>query len=222
MLQLPSCVQESEVNRSLTCWPLDAIGVDLNSQNQQKGAGVHRLAVLVHFQCAGERISLRKVRARKVVEPSPSTPPIFAEWSFRHRGRQGRASSANWRQGKQFRKEISFSSPLSFPASTSLNAHSMSWAPPRGRCLQWHSSSPNPRLWLRLVPNLYLYGGRDEFQTFMSQVMVTRVSGSLLLEHLVKYAAVSLQASRGKCKRQKQGSVCDGVNSGPKKSTHSH
>lgn len=95
MLQLPSCVQKIEVNRSLTCWPLNAIGVDLNSQNQQKGAGVHRLAVLVHFKCAGERISLRRVRARKVVEPSPSTPPIFAEWSFRHRGRQGRASSAN-------------------------------------------------------------------------------------------------------------------------------
>lgn len=42
---------------SLTCWPLNAIGVDLNSQNEQKGAGVHRQAVLVHFKCAGEIIS---------------------------------------------------------------------------------------------------------------------------------------------------------------------
>lgn len=49
----------------LTCWSLNAIGVDLNSQNQQKGAGVHRVAVLVHFECAGEIISLRKVRTRK-------------------------------------------------------------------------------------------------------------------------------------------------------------
>lgn len=53
------------MNVCLTCWPLNAIGVDLNSQNQQKGAGVHRVAVLVHFKCAGEIISLRKVRARK-------------------------------------------------------------------------------------------------------------------------------------------------------------
>lgn len=64
MLQLPSCVQEIEVNRSLTCWPLDAIGVDLNSQNQQKGAGVHRLAVLLHFQCAEEFHSVRSERAK--------------------------------------------------------------------------------------------------------------------------------------------------------------
>lgn len=47
------------MNTSLTCWPLDAIGVDLNSQNQQKGAGVHRAAQLVHFKCAAQSISLR-------------------------------------------------------------------------------------------------------------------------------------------------------------------
>lgn len=43
----------------LTCWPLDAIGVDLNSQNQEKGAGVHRVVVLVLFQPAGVTISFR-------------------------------------------------------------------------------------------------------------------------------------------------------------------
>lgn len=43
----------------LTCWPLDAVGVDLNSQNQEKRAGVHRVAVLVLFKGAGVTISFR-------------------------------------------------------------------------------------------------------------------------------------------------------------------
>lgn len=57
MLKLPNRVKQIEMNLLLTCWPLDAIGVDLNSQNQQKGAGVHRVAVLVHFKCVEEIIS---------------------------------------------------------------------------------------------------------------------------------------------------------------------
>lgn len=61
---------------SLTCWPLNAIGVDLNSQNQQKGAGVHRVAVLVHFKCAEEIISFTpRGPGAQVVEPSPIYSP---------------------------------------------------------------------------------------------------------------------------------------------------
>lgn len=71
------------MNMSLTCWPLDAIGVDLNSQNQQKGAGVHREALLVHFKRAEEIISFSPWGpGAQVVEPSPSIPPILSEWSF--------------------------------------------------------------------------------------------------------------------------------------------
>ena len=72
------------MNAKLTCWSLDAIGVDLNSQNQEKGAGVHRVAVLVHFKCAREIISFTPSGpGARVAEPSPSTPPILTEWSFR-------------------------------------------------------------------------------------------------------------------------------------------
>lgn len=111
------------MNVRLTCWPFDAIGVDLNSQNQEKGAGVHRVDVLVHFKWAEEIISCTWCDPAAQAERSPSSSPNSDWVEFRrHWRRQGSASSANWRQGKHFRGEISFSSPLSVPASTSPSA----------------------------------------------------------------------------------------------------
>lgn len=43
----------------LTCRPLDAIGVDLNCQNEEEGAGVHGAALLVHLNRAAQSIALR-------------------------------------------------------------------------------------------------------------------------------------------------------------------
>lgn len=43
-------IQTSRAAPGLTCWPFDAVGVDLNRQDQQKCAGVHRVGVLVHFR----------------------------------------------------------------------------------------------------------------------------------------------------------------------------
>lgn len=56
MQQLPNRLQPADTSTRLTCWPLHAIGVDLNSQNEQEGAGVHGVAVLVHFKGAGEMV----------------------------------------------------------------------------------------------------------------------------------------------------------------------
>lgn len=63
-----------EPKTGLTCWPLDAIGVDLDGQNQEKRAGVHRVVVLVPFQRAGVTISFRLGPAVRGEEPSPSAP----------------------------------------------------------------------------------------------------------------------------------------------------
>lgn len=63
------------MNVCLTCWPLDAIGVDLNSQNQEKGAGVHRVDDLVHFKCAEEIISFTWCDPAAQAERSPFSPP---------------------------------------------------------------------------------------------------------------------------------------------------
>lgn len=72
------------MNMRLTCWPLDAIGVDLNSQNQQKGAGVHHVVVLVHFKRAEGIISFTPSGpGAQIVEPSSSIPPLLTDWSFR-------------------------------------------------------------------------------------------------------------------------------------------
>lgn len=72
-------------------------------------------------------------------EPSPSAP-LSSHWvEFQRRARrQGTASSANWRQGKQFRQLIS--SPLLVPAA--ISAQCVSRAPPSGRTSHRHKGSP--------------------------------------------------------------------------------
>lgn len=56
--KLLNCFRHVDMKLRLTCWPFVTIGVDLNSQNQQKGAGVHRDAVLVHLKRVAGIISL--------------------------------------------------------------------------------------------------------------------------------------------------------------------
>lgn len=131
------------MNMRLTCWPLNAIGVDLNSQNQQKGAGVHRVAVLVHFKCAGEIISFTPSGpGAQEVEPSPSTPPNLTEWSFRDTegDRAEPVLQTDVRvnsSGKRFLSQAHFPSqpPLLPPPETE---ESKSRAPPSGPVHQRH------------------------------------------------------------------------------------
>lgn len=47
------------LGQRLTCRPLDAIGVDLNCQKEEEGAGVHGAALLVHLNRAAPSIALR-------------------------------------------------------------------------------------------------------------------------------------------------------------------
>lgn len=58
-VKLLRCACKMEPNMGLTCWPLDAVGVDLNSQNEENRAGVHGVAVLVLSGRAGVTISFR-------------------------------------------------------------------------------------------------------------------------------------------------------------------
>lgn len=113
------------MNLCLTCWPLDAIGVDLNRQNQQKGAGVHRVDVLVHFKRAEGIISFTPSGpGAQVVESSPSIPPLPSDWSFRHtEGNRAelvlqtdvRVNSS----GERFRREARFSADAQYEPGAS-------------------------------------------------------------------------------------------------------
>lgn len=64
----PTCSRGGKVRlgrRALTCRPLDAIGVDLNCQEEEEGAGVHGAALLVHLNRAAQSIALRLKQEEK-------------------------------------------------------------------------------------------------------------------------------------------------------------
>lgn len=145
MFKLSGRVRELAASARLTCRPLDAIGVDLDGQNEEEGAGVHRVAVLVHFESEEERGRSGATRRRV----GPIRPPMLSELSLGSTGRDRaeRLLQTDVRvnsSGKRLVSRALFSLPVATSQRVKYRPGALKWTSPASTSCRPSSGQPDP------------------------------------------------------------------------------